>query len=291
MPQGPFDRKTGMDVREPWLLIMMFFLVTSVFLPCAGHAGGAAQSQFRLFALLKTRAPIMSAKVKHIYPHDSSAFTQGLFFHEDYLYESTGLNGKSLLSKKELRTGKTLQEVKIDQYYFGEGAAVLKNRIYQLTWRNETLLVYDAGSLQSIRQMKYRGEGWGLATDGKYLLMSNGSSIITVRKPDTFGVVREIHVHDGDAPVDGLNELEFIKGEIWANIFAEDVIVKISPRSGKVTGWVDLSVLRTYLSHDVPVDVLNGIAYDAGRDRIFVTGKYWPKIFEIQLDPPKGGKP
>jgi len=283
MLQRHFKRKTGMDVKAPRQLIVIVFLLISVFSPCAAHSGNTPQSQFRLFSLLKTRAPIASVAVKNIYPHDPSAFTQGLFFHQGCLYESTGLNGKSLLSKKELRTGKTLQEVIIDQKYFGEGSVVLKNKIYQLTWRNETLLVYDAGSLRPIRRMKYHGEGWGLATDGRYLLMSNGSSIITVREPDTFGVVRKIHIHDGDTPVDGLNELEFIKGEIWANIFNEDVIARISPRSGKVVGWIDLSALRTYLPHDVQVDVINGIAYDAATDRIFVTGKYWPKIFEIQL--------
>jgi glutamine cyclotransferase len=283
MRQRHFNQKTGMDVRAPRQLIVIVFLLISVFSTYAAHSGSTPQSQFRLFSLLKTRAPIASVEVKNIYPHDPSAFTQGLFFHQGYLYESTGLNGKSLLSKKELRTGKTLQEVRIDQTYFGEGSVVLKNKIYQLTWRNETLLVYDARSLQPIRRMKYHGEGWGLATDGKYLLMSNGSSIITVREPDMFGVVREIHIHDGDTPVDGLNELEFIKGEIWANIFEEDVIVRISPRSGKVTGWIDLSALRTYLPRDVQVDVINGVAYDAATDRIFVTGKYWPKIFEIQL--------
>lgn len=287
MPQGHFDRKTGMDVGEPWRLIAIVFLLIFALSPYAAHSGGTPQSQFRLFSLLKTRAPITPVAVKHIYPHDPSAFTQGLFFHEGYLYESTGLTGKSLLSKKDLATGKTLQEVKIDQRYFGEGTVVLKDKIYQLTWRNETLLVYDAGSLQPIRGMKYRGEGWGLATDGKYLLMSNGSSAITVREPDTFGVVRIIHVHDGDAPVDGLNELEFIKGEIWANIFAEDVIVRISPRNGKVIGWIDLSVLRTYLPRGLQVDVINGIAYDAATDRIFITGKYWPKVFEILLTRPK----
>jgi len=287
MLQRHVKRKKGMDVKARWKLIAIVFLLISVFSTYAAQSGSMPQSQFRLSSLLKTRAPIASVEVKNVYPHDPNAFTQGLFFYQGYLYESTGLNGKSLLSKKELRTGKTLQEVSIDQKYFGEGSVVLKNKIYQLTWRNETVLVYDAGSLQPISKMKYHGEGWGLATDGKYLLMSNGSSIITVRKPDTFGVVRKIHIHDGDTTVDGLNELEFIKGEIWANIFQEDVIVRISPRSGKVTGWIDLSALRAYLPRDVQVDVINGVAYDAATDRIFVTGKYWPKVFEIQLTRPK----
>ncbi len=291
MLQRHFNRKTGMDVRALWQLIVIVFPLIFLFSPHAAQSDSTPQRQFRLSSLLKTRAPIASVEIKNVYPHDPNAFTQGLFYYQGCLYESTGLNGKSLLSKKELRTGKTLQEVRIDQKYFGEGSVVLKNKIYQLTWRNETVLVYDAGSLRSIRGMKYHGDGWGLTTDGKYLLMSNGSSIITVRKPDTFGVVREIHIHDGDTRVDGLNELEFIKGEIWANIFTEDVIARISPQNGKVTGWIDLSVLRTYLPRDVQVDVINGIAYDAATDRIFVTGKYWPKVFEIQLTSSKGRKP
>ncbi|MEE9911133.1 MAG: glutaminyl-peptide cyclotransferase [Deltaproteobacteria bacterium] len=233
--------------------------------------------------MLKAKAPIASVEVKSIYPHDTRAFTQGLFVYQGYFYESTGLNGKSFLLQKEIKTGKTLQEVKIDHEYFGEGIAFLKGKIYQLTWQNEAVLIYDARSFKLIRKIKYQGEGWGLTSDGKYLLMSNGSSTITFRHPDSFKVIREIRVHDGETPVGGLNELEFIRGEIWANVFMEDTIVRISPENGKVTGWIDLSALRSYLPRNAQVDVLNGVAYDAKKNRIFVTGKYWPKVFEIQL--------
>ena len=137
--------------------------------------------------------------------------------------------------------------------------------------------------LREIKKMKYSGEGWGLTSDGKYLLMSNGSSTVTFRDPESFKTVREIQVRDGDNPVGNLNELEFIKGEIWANIYMEDVIVRISPKNGKVTGWIDLSELRSYLARNTRVDVINGIAYDGKSNRIFLTGKYWPKIFEIQI--------
>lgn len=288
MLKKELNQKTGIDgVVSGKLIGIVFFLIIIAFLPYKAQSDSTSQSRFRLSSLMKTRAPITSVEVKKAYPHDPGAFTQGLFFHQGFLYESSGLNGKSFLSKKELKTGKTLQEVKIDQKYFGEGSAFLKDRIYQLTWKNEMVLVYDAGSLQPIRTMKYSGEGWGLATDGKYLLMSNGSSIITVREPDSFRVVREIRVHDGDTPVEGLNELEFVKGEIWANVFTQDVIVRISPRDGKVTGWIDLSVLRDYLPRSLQVDVINGIACDAATGRIFITGKYWPKVFEIQLTRPK----
>ena len=248
------------------------------------HSEDTLQRQFNnISPLLKTRAPIASVDVKNTYPHDTGAFTQGLFFHQGCFYVSTGLYGKSSLSRKEVKTGKILQEVKISPKYFGEGIALLKKKIYQLTWQNETLLIYDAQSFKEIRKISYRGEGWGLTSDGKYLLKSNGSSTITFHDPDLFKVVRKIHVHDGDSPVGHLNELEFIKGEIWANIFMKDLIVRISPKNGEVTGWIDLSALRSYLPRDAQVDVLNGIAYDEKRDRIFVTGKYWPKIFEIQL--------
>lgn len=261
----------------------VFFLIASIFWSCPVYSEEILLRQFQLSPLLKTKVPIASVDVKNIYPHDTGAFTQGLFFHQGYFYESTGLNGKSSLSRKEVKTGKSLQKVKISQEYFGEGIALLKEKIYQLTWQNETVLIYDARSFNEIRKIKYRGEGWGLTSDGKHLLMSNGTSNITFHDPGSFKVVREIRVHDGNTPVGSLNELEFIKGEIWANIYTEDLIVRISPENGKVTGWINLSVLRSYLPRNVQVDVLNGIAYDAKADRIFVTGKYWPKVFEIQL--------
>lgn len=265
------------------LTITVFFVVTFLFWTGGVFSEDVPQQQFQLSRLLKTKMPISSIVVKNFYPHDTGAFTQGLFFHEGCIYESTGLNGKSILARKEVITGKSLQEVKISYKYFGEGIAVLKRNIYQLTWQNETLLIYSVRSFKKIREIKYRGEGWGLTSDGKHLLMSDGSSTITFRDPDSFKVVREIHVRDGETPVDHLNELEFIKGEIWANIFTEDIIVRISPKNGKVTGWINLSALRSYLPRNESVDVLNGIAYDVNTDRIFVTGKYWPKIFEIQL--------
>lgn len=265
------------------LTITVFFVVTFLFWTGGVFSEDVPQQQFQLSRLLKTKMPISSIDVKNVYPHDTGAFTQGLFFHEGCIYESTGLNGKSILARKEVITGKSLQEVKISYKYFGEGIAVLKRNIYQLTWQNETLLIYSVRSFKKIREIKYRGEGWGLTSDGKHLLMSDGSSTITFRDPDSFKVVREIHVRDGETPVDHLNELEFIKGEIWANIFTEDIIVRISPKNGKVTGWINLSALRSYLPRNDSVDVLNGIAYDVNTDRIFVTGKYWPKIFEIQL--------
>ncbi len=276
----PKTRKYSNLFKSP---AMIFLLIAFIFRPVAVCPEDFLPQQFQRSPLLKTRAPIASVNVINSYPHNPRAFTQGLVFHQGYFYESTGLNGESTLARKEVTTGKSLQEVKISREYFGEGIVLLNNKIYQLTWKNETVLIYDARSFREVRKIKYRGEGWGLTSDGKYLLMSNGSSAITFHDPESFKVIRKIHVQDGNTPVGQLNELEFVKGEIWANIFTEDLIVRISPQTGKVTGWINLSALRSYLPRNAQVDVINGIAYDAKEDRIFVTGKYWPKVFEIRL--------
>jgi len=241
------------------------------------------QRELHLSPILKTRVPIASVQVKNTYPHDGDAFTQGLIFHQGYFYESTGLTGKSTLARKDVKTGRSVQEISLPADYFGEGIALLGEKIYQLTWRNQMLLIYDSRSFRETGKIKYPGEGWGLTSDGKHLLMSNGSSVITFHDPDSFKVLKKIHVRDGDMPVNQLNELEFVKGEIWANIYREDIIARISPLSGKVLGWIDLTTLRSYLPQNAAVDVLNGIAYDERQERIFVTGKYWPRVFEIQL--------
>lgn len=251
--------------------------------PYLCHSTDVLRGEFRLSHFLKTKAPITSVKVKNIYPHDSRAFTQGLFFYQGYFYESTGLRGKSFLLKKEVKTGKIVREIRIAREYFGEGIALFKKNIYQLTWQNEKVFIYDILSFQEVGTMKYRGEGWGLTSDGRHLIMSNGSSILAYHDPETFGLVRKVEVHDGDTPVTYLNELEFIQGKIWAHIYMQDLIVRISPKDGRVEGWIDLSALRSYLPAKAQVDVLNGLAYDSATGRIFVTGKYWPKVFEIQL--------
>lgn len=263
--------------------VAVFLMVACLWGPCTVFSEVFLPGRSQLSPFMQSKAPVASIVVKNTYPHDTDAFTQGLLFHQGCFYESTGLLGKSTLARKEMKTGKILEEVQLPREFFGEGIVLLKDKIYQLTWQNETALIYEAQSLREIKKMKYSGEGWGLASDGKYLLMSNGSSTITFRDPKSFKIVREIQVRDGDTPVGHLNELEFIKGEIWANIYMEDVIVRISPKNGKVTGWIDLSELRSYLARSARVDVINGIAYDGEADRIFLTGKYWPKIFEIQL--------
>jgi glutamine cyclotransferase len=227
---------------------------------------------------------IIRYKVVREYPHDKTAFTEGLFYRDGFLYESTGGKGKSTLRKVEIKTGKVLKGVNVPEKYFAEGITLMENRIYQLTWKERRGFIYDANSMEEEGRFSYNSEGWGLTSDGNYLIMSDGSSSLYFLKPGPMRRVRHIKVHDGNGPVKKLNELEFIKGYIYANVWMTDTIVKISPDTGEVVGQIDLSEL---LKNGRPEDkeaVLNGIAYDEKGDRVFVTGKLWPKLFEIKLE-------
>jgi glutamine cyclotransferase len=265
------------SVRIILLLPVFFFYLGSVLI------AGETQEWPSYAIPEKTKAPISAIKVINIFPHDIDAFTQGLVYHKGYLYESTGLNGKSTLSKVDIKTGKIIKIIKLAQEYFGEGITILGKNIYQLTWQNKTGFVYDLEKFKKVSTFSYEGEGWGITTDGQYLFMSDGSAVISCIDPMTFAVVRKIIVHEGQQQIGNLNELEFIKEEIWANVFQKDLIVRISPVTGKVLGLVDLSLLYSLIPEHNRIDVLNGIAYDHNRDRIFVTGKLWPKIFEIKV--------
>lgn len=217
------------------------------------------------------------------YPHDSNAFTQGLVYLNGALYESTGLNGQSSLRKVDLQTGQVLKKVDLPAQFFAEGLALLNGRLFQLTWQSQRAFVYDLDSFQMLNSFNYTGEGWGLTRDAHSLIMSDGTNQIRFLNPDNFEVQRVISVYDDSRSIDNLNELEYIKGEIFANIWQMDRIVKVDPQSGRVTGRVNLSGLLSAEDRARPVDVLNGIAYDEANDRLFVTGKLWPKLFEIKL--------
>lgn len=220
--------------------------------------------------------------VKH-WPHDPDAFTQGLVFHNGAWLEGTGLNGKSSLRRVEMASGKVLQQVNLPSQFFGEGIAIVGSRIFQLTWKNQKGFVYDLDTFRYEREFQYQGEGWGLATDGHDLILSDGTAIIRFLDPATGSLKRSIPVtHQGQA-VSNLNELEYIKGEIWANIWGSDYIVRINPQNGLVTGIVDFTGLLSGSERTANAEVLNGIAYDAVTDRLFVTGKWWPTIFEVKL--------
>jgi glutamine cyclotransferase len=230
-----------------------------------------------------TQTPVYGYRVVHVYPHDPNAFTQGLEYRGGFLYEGTGLNGRSTLRKVELNSGKVLQEIHIDSQYFGEGITVFGQRILEITWQSEKGFVYDRGTFRQTRTFGYSGEGWGLTNDGRRIFMSDGTAEIRCLNPETLREDRRFTVHDGKSSVDRLNELEFVHGEIFANLWQTDRIVRISPLDGRVTGWIDLAGLLPASDRVSGADVLNGIAYDSLGDRLFVTGKLWPKLFEIQL--------
>lgn len=234
-----------------------------------------------------TEAPVpeYTYKIIHIFPHDPNAYTQGLVYKDGFLYEGTGLNGRSSLRKVKLETGEVLKQVDLAPEYFGEGIALLGGKIYQLTWKAKTGFIYDARDFHKIGQFSYPGEGWGLTTDGRDLFMSDGTPEIRVLDPATFKEKRRIKVYDGTKPIQELNELEFVHGEIFANIWQTDRIARISPRTGKVLGWIDLSGILSPVYRRSSDAVLNGIAWDPQGKRLFVTGKLWPSIFEIQLVP------
>jgi glutamine cyclotransferase len=224
------------------------------------------------------------------WPHDPGAFTQGLEFEKGRLYEGTGGEGKSSLREVALETGDVIRMATLPANEFGEGITILGDRIYQLTWKSRKGFVYDLSTFKRISEFSYEGEGWGLANDGTSLIMSNGTDKLYFRDPRTFAVTRTVEVRDGTRPVSQLNELEWINGEVVANVWMSDSIVRINPQTGAVVGWVNLRGLFSssdrgrYLQPAQVIDVLNGIAYDDSTRRLLVTGKWWPRIYEITID-------
>ncbi len=222
---------------------------------------------------------IYTFKVVKTYPHDKHAFCQGLAFDGKTLFESTGKYGRSSVRRVNLKTGKVEKQLRLDHRLFGEGLTLFKGKVFQLTWKKGLAYVYDAKTLKPLRTFRYRGEGWGLTHDGAHLIISDGSDKLRFLDSDSFTVVRSVRVKDRGRPVRKLNELEFVNGQILANVWHSNRIAIISPKTGKVSGWIDLSgLLRKRLGKEA---VLNGIAYKNGR--LFVTGKFWPRLFEIEL--------
>lgn len=219
------------------------------------------------------------------YPHDPTAFTEGLVYAGGYLYESTGLRGDSSLRKVELETGQVVQELRLDDAYFGEGIALVGDRIVQLTFTSGTGFLYQADSFAPLGKFEYPGEGWGISYDGARLIMSDGTSELRYLDPRSLTELARIEVADDGSPVDQLNELEYVSGEIFANVWQTDQIARISPFTGEVVGWIDLDGILGAERFEPGVDVLNGIAYDPDRGRLFVTGKRWPRLFQIEVVP------
>ena len=242
-----------------------------------GRAPGFAAWQTPAAAL-----PIYTYTVSHTYPHDRDAFTQGLQFVDGILYEGTGLNGRSSIRKTRVETGEVLQIRNVPQQYFGEGITIWNKELFQLTYQSGVAFAYDAQSFAPTRSFKYTGEGWGLTHDQNSLIMSDGSEYLRFLDPATFAERRRLQVTAAGKPLKNLNELEYVKGEIFANIWQTDYIARIDAATGRVTSYIDLRGLLTP-REAAGVDVLNGVAYDAAGDRLFVTGKLWPKMFEIKL--------
>jgi len=226
--------------------------------------------------------PVYRYDVVRSYPHDPAAFTQGLQYADGFLYEGTGLNGRSSIRKVKLETGEVVQKRDLAKAYFGEGITIWKSDLIQLTWQSNVAFVYDKTTFEPRRTFKYRGEGWGLTNDGTSLIMSDGSDELRILDPATFAERRRVKVTAAGRPLSNLNELEFMKGEILANVWLTDSVARVAPDTGRVLGYIDLSGLLSPAER-ATVDVLNGIAYDAQNNRLFVTGKLWPRVFEVKI--------
>ncbi len=257
--------------------------VSSAFAACGRDAASADSTTSTNSSAPSQRTPTYVAEVVQAWPHDPEAFTQGLVWNNGTLFESTGQVGKSSLREVELKTGRVLRKRDVPEPYFGEGLVLVGQSLFEITWTSGIAFEYDAKSFAPIKQFKYEGEGWGLATDGTSIIMSDGTAVLRWRDASTFAVQKSVTVTDHGTPVTQLNELEWVKGEIWANVWQSDQIVRIDPVTGNVRGWIDLAGILPAMDRRGSEDVLNGIAYDAKADRLFVTGKLWPKLFEITL--------
>ena len=258
-------------------------MVIFLFLLSSGCQTGAVANHSAGNNADKDSVPTYGYEIVNTWPHDKDAYTQGLVFHESKLLESTGQEGRSSLRLVEPETGKILKKTNVPRPYFAEGITVFKGKIYQLTWQHQLGFIYDAESFEKLGDFSYRGEGWGLTNDGSSLIMSDGTNRIRFLDPDNFQVNRTISVLDGRTPVASINELEYVHGEIYANIWHKERVARIEPLTGRVLGWIDLSGLRALSDVNDNEAVLNGIAYDEDNDRLFVTGKLWPKLFEIRV--------
>jgi glutamine cyclotransferase len=264
-------------------------------------SSGAMKRLSRLLVLLalclasaayaQSSIPVYGYKVLHTYPHDTGAYTEGFFYLDGYFYEGTGTVGQSSVRKVDIKTGEVVQQAHLPPPDYGEGIVAWKHKLIELTWQSHHGYIYDLDSFKKIGQFDYPGEGWALTEDGRHILMSDGTPTIRVLDPETLKQIGKIDVTADGAPLININEVEWVKGQIYANVWLTHRIARIDPASGKVVGWIDLTGLGPKADEtlDPDNDVLNGIAYDAKHGRLFVTGKRWPLIYEIQLTPPQPG--
>lgn len=273
------------DLRRPVVLALTGGLILAI--ACGASAPGpaaeGAQAVSSSPVVRDGAAAALRYEVVRSHPHDPEAFTQGLQLADGELYEGTGLHGRSTLRRVELRSGRVLQQVAIAPQYFGEGITVVGDRIVQLTWQGGTGFVYDRRTFERQRTFTYTGEGWGLTTDGTRLIMSDGTDTLRFWHPETLEEVGRMRVHQGGRPVPQLNELEYVQGVIYANVWPTDRVARIDPATGEVTGWLDFSGLLTPTERSRGVDVLNGLAFDPATGHLLVTGKLWPWVFEVRV--------
>lgn len=288
--QGSTVKRPARNARGPDhtnFRVMFVKRSLKLFIPGFVLLLAAAIVLFLLFSGNPDTPAAWTYKVINTFPHDPKAFTQGLVFEDGFLYEGTGQYGSSELRKVELETGKVLQDYKLPDEYFGEGITIYGDRIIQLTYLSRVGFVYDKETFKLLKEFNYQTEGWGLTNDGKHLIMSDGTPMLYFLDPETFSQSCKIMVLDQESPVWGLNELEYIDGQIYANVWPTERIVKIEPETGRVIGWIDMEGVLKPQDHSGKVDVLNGIAYDPAGRRLFVTGKFYPKLYEIRLVPAK----
>jgi glutaminyl-peptide cyclotransferase len=274
--------------RAVAITVMSVFVFGTAFAACGTDTPAASDTSKTAVPDTSTnappaRTPVYAYDIVQEWPHDRSAFTQGLQWHENRLFEGTGQVGQSSIREVELQTGRVIRKRDVPPPHFGEGIVILGDNLYEITWTTGVAFVYDWRTFNPKGQFRYEGQGWGLTTDGKSLIMSDGSSTLQYRDPATFAVQKTVSVSDKGQPVSKLNELEWVKGEVWANVWESDQIARINPATGEVTGWIDLKGILPPMDRTGGEDVLNGIAYDAAQDRLFVTGKLWPKLYEIKL--------
>ena len=270
-----------MSAKSTFPLILVLALAVSS-LQCRTGANGDQPSK-PPSSSANGPVPRYGYQIVNIWPHDSNAFTQGLILTNGQLLESTGEEGRSSLRRVDLESGRVLKKVDVPPPYFAEGIALLNGKIYQLTWQHQVGFIYDAQTFERTGQFNYPYEGWGLTTDGQSLILSDGSSRIRFINPTDFKVTKTINVVDGTRPIDQLNELEWVNGEIYANVWHDNRIATIDPQTGHVNSWIDLNGLMPPGDVQDPEAVLNGIAYDQANNKLYVTGKLWPRLFEIKI--------
>jgi len=284
-----YDGKVAATLRAgPWETDIPSSFTTntgSKAIKAVAYRGGKARTTVTRFIIILSdiKPGRFNYKIINAYPHDKTAFTQGLFYDNGLLYEGTGQETGSTLREVELETGKVIRQLNLNPELFGEGITLYKDRIYQVTWRSKIGFVYDKASFNQVNRVYYQTEGWGLTTMDKHIVMSDGSNILYIIEPEMFTVITRLEVYDNEKMIDQLNELEYINGEIWANIWNTDLIARIDPLTGKLLAYVDLKGILRDPGTDTTVDVLNGIAFDRDGGRIFITGKNWPKLFEIRV--------